>query len=307
MATATAAMKRSLSAQSGLGALRDSSGLLRDTLQAGSLHHNALRARMAEDGYLFLRGVQRRDNVQAARDAVIAYMDRCNYLDRGFPSNDAVLAADHRGGVYMGGRTQITHQPDVLALLESAEIMAFFNRFLDTAPLPIGYKWLRAAGAGATDPHYDVVYMGRGTPNLYTCWMALGDISLREGPLAVLRGSHNLESYRRVRETYGKADVDRDNISSFFSHDPFEIVEGYGGEWQSSDFKMGDVIIFTMLTMHASLENQSSKARISCDTRFQPANEPLDERWIGREPAGNYAWKKTPVIPTNESRKQWGV
>ncbi len=296
---AATSAKRMLSAQSGLGTLRDSSCLLRDP--------SALRARMSEDGYLFLHGLQRRQTVQTARDTVIAYLDSCNYLDRSFPLSDAILAPEHPGGVYLGGRTQITHQPELLALLESPEVMAFFEQFLGTSPLTIDYKWLRGQGAGATDPHYDVVYMGRGSPNLYTCWTALGDIALEQGPLAVLKGSHNLDSYRRVRETYGKADVDRDNISSFFSHDPAEIVEQYGGEWLTSDFQMGDVLIFTMLTMHASLENQTRVARLSCDTRFQPANEPLDERWTGREPAGNYAWRKTPVVPTAESRKQWGV
>ena len=42
---------------------------------------------------------------------------------------------------------------------------------------------------------------------------------------------------------------------------------------------MGDLLIFSMRTIHASLDNQSDLIRISADTRYQPANEPSDARW----------------------------
>ena len=283
-----------------LGTLRDSTAFKDDAA--------ILRQRMNEDGYLFIRGVQKRKTVEAARRTVLEYLDRDGNIDRDRPLIDGVKSATAKPDLYLGGRTEITHTPAVLELTESPEIMNFFQHLMDEAPLTISYKWLRAVGSGAaTPPHYDIVYMGRGSQKLYTCWTALGDIPLEQGPLAVLRGSHALESYRKIRDTYGKADVDRDNISSFFSHDPREIVSRYGGEWQTSDFKMGDVLIFTMFTMHASIRNLTNRYRLSCDTRFQPASEPLDERWIGRSPLGNYAWRKSPVIPTEVSRKEWGV
>ena len=49
-------------------------------------------------------------------------------------------------------------------------IMKFFDRFLDGESLSYNFQWLRTAGPGAgTTIHYDVVYMGRSTQNLYTC------------------------------------------------------------------------------------------------------------------------------------------
>ena len=47
-----------------------------------------------------------------------------------------------------------------------------------------------------------------------------------------------------------------------------EISEKYGGEWKTADFQMGDVIIFTMHTMHTSTKNLSDRWRLSCDIRF---------------------------------------
>ena len=78
-------------------------------------------------------------------------------------------------------------------------------------------------------------------------------------------------------------DVDRDKVAGWFSSDPIEMVDRHGGRWGTHEFRMGDVLIFGMFTMHGSLDNHSNQYRISCDTRYQRADEPIDERWIGEE------------------------
>jgi ectoine hydroxylase-related dioxygenase (phytanoyl-CoA dioxygenase family) len=57
----------------------------------------------------------------------------------------------------------------------------------------------------------------------------------------------------------------------------------------TGDFKSGDVVVFSMFTLHGSLDNRSSigRVRLSCDTRYQRANEPFDERWVGENPVGH--------------------
>jgi hypothetical protein len=42
-----------------------------------------------------------------------------------------------------------------------------------------------------------------------------------------------------------------------------------------------------MHTVHASIDNQSDRYRISTDSRYQPASLPADERWIGEKPPGH--------------------
>ena len=50
---------------------------------------------------------------------------------------------------------------------------------------------MRAVSPGpATPPHMDVVYMGRGTKNLFTSWTPLGDVPLEMGGLIILENSH---------------------------------------------------------------------------------------------------------------------
>jgi hypothetical protein len=283
-----------------LGLLRESNSIQGDA--------TALRARMAEDGYLLLRGLISRERVLDARRVVLERLKEQGKLDPQYPMMDGVLLAG-ASGEYLGGKKEVTHAPDFLKLAECPELFEFFSQLFGEPAMTFDYKWLRAvANDAGTKPHYDVVFMGRGeTQNLFTCWTPMSDIGIDGGPLAVLTGSHRLDSYKRVRDTYGKADVDRENIDSNFSHDPLEIVEQFGGQWQTTEFKMGDVLIFGMYTMHAAIQNTTRRVRISADVRFQPASAPTDERWVGENPMSNYAWRKTPTIPIEVSRKEWGV
>ncbi len=284
-----------------LGMLRDSNDLLQDI--------PALRQRFEEDGYMLLRGVQPREKVQAARTAILENLASNGQIDPAHPLDEAVVGQTGRGS-FLGGQKQMTRHPKFLELVESPEIMSFFDRLFGKKAITFDYKWLRAVGKGDfTGAHYDVVYMGRGAiRNLFTCWTPLGDVSLEQGPLVLLQGSHNLESYRKLRETYGKMDVDRDNVSGWFSNDPVDMVERFGGHWRTTEFKMGDVLIFGMFTMHGSLRNQPNRYRLSSDTRYQPFDEPVDDRWVGADPKAHYAWgKSAPSVSMEEQRKKWGV
>jgi hypothetical protein len=69
--------------------------------------------------------------------------------------------------------------------------------------------------------------------------------------------------------------------------DPVELREKLGGRWLSTEFSAGDVLIFSVYTIHASLDNHSRQVRLSSDSRYQLASEPVDERWVGENPAGH--------------------
>lgn len=279
-----------------LGSLIESNELLGNT--------SALRTRMEEDGYLLIRGLQDPEKVKAARGVVLENLEANGQLDPGTPVAEAV-ARDGASGAFLGGSKKITHTPEFLGVVESPEIMGFFEEFLEGPVLTFDYKWLRAVGPGSfTGAHYDVVYMGRGTLNLYTCWTPLGDVPLESGPLALLHGSHRLD---KIKETYGKMDVDRDHVEGWFTSDPIEMVERYGGRWLTSGFETGDVLIFSMFTMHGSIKNTTNRFRLSADTRYQRADEPADERWIGEDPKAHYAWHQGTMVAMEDMRKQWGV
>lgn len=254
--------------------LRDSNELLGDF--AG------LRERLQEDGYLLLRGFHDRAQVLKARTSILEKMARMGKLDRDTLLEDGVMADGSRT-IFMGGTNE--DLPELLNVLNGAHIMSFFDQLLGEQSLTYHYKWLRAVGHGDfTGAHYDIVYMGRGTHNLYTVWSPIGDIDYAMGGLAICLGSHRFEE---LKASYGKKDSDRDAIGHY-TDDPLAITERYGGKWATTQFRAGDVLIFGMFLMHCSLENTTRQYRLSVDTRYQSVNEPVDERWSGKKPRGHF-------------------
>ncbi|MBK7711720.1 MAG: phytanoyl-CoA dioxygenase family protein [Bacteroidales bacterium] len=245
-----------------------------------------------------------------AREAIVGYLDENNALVKGEPLLEAVMPNKGKE-VVMTGRSAITHHPSSTAVFENKILFDFFKLFFGQDAATYDYKWLRAVGNESfTGCHYDVVYMGRGSQNVHTVWIPIGNIPVSQGTLAILEGSHNLESFARLRNTYGRIDVDRDMISEgWFTKDPYEITEKFGGKWLTTEFNPGDVLIFGLYTMHASTTNLTDKFRISCDIRFQPAGEAMDERWAGKKPVGHYAWGKDEAKerPITDLRKEWGI
>lgn len=283
--------------------LRDCNGVLDDPA--------ALRQRLADDGYLLVRGMHPRERVLEGRRAVIEKLDEEGVLRPGTDPMEGVWNRESPKYPSYMGRKGVAQDPRVRAVLEGKPIFDFFERLLGRPVLTFDYKWLRAVRPpDYTGAHYDVVYMGRGSiGKLNTCWTPFGDVSLEDGPLALCVGSHNLPGFERLRSTYGRMDVDRDRVSGWFSDDPVEIVEKFGGKWRTTEFRAGDVLIFSMYTMHMSLNIAGDRWRISCDTRFQPADEPVDERWVGENPKAHYAWFSEPekMVPMSKAREDWGV
>ena len=120
------------------------------------------------------------------------------------------------------------------------------------------------------------------------------------------RGSHSLPAFEPLRQTYGRMDVDRDRTEGWFTKDPMEIVEMFGGQWQTAPFFAGDAILFGMHFMHASTTNLTNRFRLSCDVRFQPASEPADSRWIGDSGSGHTVHGQAPLRSMQDARSEWG-
>jgi ectoine hydroxylase-related dioxygenase (phytanoyl-CoA dioxygenase family) len=282
-----------------LGELRDSTALLANA--------DSLRDRLAEDGYLLLRGLHDRALVKEARRQILERLDATGALDRRFPLDEARIA-EGRHSIFRGGKNELTSCPAYRELVRGSRTLDVFSMLRGGPAVAFDYEWLRVVGTGdRTGAHFDIVYMGRGTPNVLTMWTPLGDVSYAAGPLAICEGSHRAPGFARLRQTYGKMDVDRDRVAGWFSEDPLEIRERFGGSWKTTEFCAGDALIFGMFTLHASLTNTTPCFRLGSDTRYQLASEPIDERWVGKDPKGHYAWHTGPEIPMAQKRAEWGV
>jgi hypothetical protein len=298
-------------ADDAFGWLTDSSHL-RDDIPA-------LHDRLEEDGYLFLPSFHPREDVLRARHVITERLQRDGFTDPAFPADDAVVAPRLKivneksafrppvGGDALPNPVK-TYNSDNLTkdnqplhdVLYGARRDKFFAQFFGGPVRHFNYTWSRVVSPGlGTPPHCDTVYMGRGTPNLLTVWTPLGDTSLQLGGLMILENSHR-QTDRLAK--YLSRDVDEycvnkptakeiENGKRLFDWDgtlsknPVTLREKLGGRWLTAEeYHAGDILIFTMRTVHSSLDNQSDRIRLSCDSRYQLASEPADERYIVENP-----------------------
>lgn len=268
------------------------------------LHNgDALQTRLAEDGYLYIPGALDRAEVLEARREC---MDRLMSHGALQPDSDPMegIAATHAGKYYFMESLAENNAP-LMEVLYQGAMMQLMARLFNTEVRHFDFTWMRAVGPGnGTSPHCDAVYMNRGTEQLVTAWTPLGDIPLTRGGLVILENSHRekagkLEEYLRqdvdtfcengpnaqkIREgkmNWEHYDGSFREWSGVFHDDANEIQSSLGGRWLTSpEYRMGDVLLFTMATLHASLDNKTNRIRLSSDTRYQPAHLPADERWV---------------------------
>jgi hypothetical protein len=287
---------------------------------------DALRARLDEDGYLYIRDFFPPDLILKARLSVLAKLreDNAASFDPTQPLADGIVARDQRdafrlntkptfrkaGGERRDPDERGAFRPDVAAadphirrVIFGPEIAGFYAKLFGEPVRHFDYIWLRLMGPGLGTPcHCDTVYMGRGSRDLLTCWIPYGEVPLDVGGLMILEGSHRLtdrlgrylskdvDSYCVNRE----AERQKVAIEGGWSHRgwlsdrPDLLPEKLGGRWLTAErWGVGDFITFKMTTVHGSLDNRSDRLRISTDTRWQPAAHPIDDRWIGENPPGH--------------------
>lgn len=272
------------------GTLRDSTDIAHD--------FPALRQRMEQDGYLFIPGYLDREEVRAARLECATRLADAGLLHPDCEVEEAVAAPTT--DIQFHPRLAVDNAP-LKHLLYSGAMMEFYAGFFGEAVRHFDFTWLRAISRGhGTMPHLDSVYMNRGTLRLYTAWTPLGDIPLEQGGLCILENGH---THEQLNKGYGRKDVDKfcenrvgpgytgmgggGNIrhGGWLTKDPVKLRRNLGGRWLTCpEYRMGDLLTFTIFTIHASLDNHTDRIRLSSDSRYQRASEPADERWIGENP-----------------------
>lgn len=266
-----------------------------------------LRERLNNDGYLFLRGLLDPERVSEVRREVFRRLAREGKLAPDSPLMEGVPKA---GEEFKGIPSLTRNNGPLETLLYSDRAIAFFETYFGVPVRHFDHTWLRAIRPGpGTYPHCDIVYMGRGTHKLLTMWTPLGDISLDLGGLIILEDS---QKHAEKIRPYLERDVDtycanRENAEAYaagkqswngaLTKNPATLREKLGGRWLTAEnYRMGDVVVFPMNTIHASLDNGSDRIRLSSDSRYQRADEPADERWIGPHPPGHGKAGKRGVI-----------
>ena len=215
-----------------------------------------LRERLDTDGYVLLRDALPREEVLEAGHELYRRIAAAGQLHPDYPTEEGIAAP---GVSVLAAHDAGRHNPPLERVVFGARMLAVFERIFDAPVRHFDYIWVRAKSPGfdtPTPPHYDIVFMGRGTRNLLTGWTPLCDAPIEMGGLMILEGSHRLTD---VRETYGRMDVDtycagtpeerpvlagesrwvdRHN-GGHFTKDATSLPGRLGGRWLMSDYRAG--------------------------------------------------------------------
>ena len=236
----------------------------------------ALRGRLAEEGYVFLRGVMDRDKLMALRGEIMEVLMAGGWLQEGTDPVDGIA----RPGVQCTeGDVEYAKVYHRMYRLESfhraghwLEVMAVMEQVIGAEVLPhpqkIARLWFPQYTEHTTPMHQDFVHF-QGSFETYTFWAPVGDCPLELGGLAVLPSSHKIGKVREHHFSLGAGGLVVDE-------------EGLQGTWLSADYEAGDALIFPSLTVHQALPNYTEdRLRISLDNRYQAKDKPIAEHMLG--------------------------
>ncbi len=257
------------------GALQSSADVINDAEQ--------LRARFRDDGYLYVPGFFERSIIARVRSGFLHSLQDEKLLRLDSPMEGAL----HSGKTGSLSRKAIQENSALGEVVFSSRLTDFYTRLFGGEVRHYDHIWTRVIPPGrGTAPHCDLVYMGRGTHDVMTAWIPYGDVSLELGGLMLLEKSHTqanrLGNYlaKDVDEYCANRGGYKPN-NGILSKNPVSLREKLGGRWLTAEFRMGDMLTFGMKMLHASLDNQTGAYRLSSDTRYQLAREPIDPRWVG--------------------------
>lgn len=231
--------------------------LLDSTHLAGN--HEALRAQVRADGYVFLRGAVDVGAIAAARAGVMAGLAAAGWVAPGpDPDRPAIVppprATSQAHAWADTGFRAAAGSPAFNALPYGPRLSAVMGMIMGAGAFPYPVKVLRVVYPAALVPDHGGAHVHRdygvlGVQDMFTTWVPLMDIPRTLGGLAVKPGSQ----------------TERPSP-------PVLLGDDTPG-WLTANYRPGDVLVFHCLTAHAALPNRTGHLRLSGDFRWQLATD----------------------------------
>lgn len=222
---------------------------------------DALRQRLAEEGFLFFRDLLPVLAVGEVRAALLEAIDQDGWLAAGTEPEDrrpgptVVREADDN---WWSAYQKIQGVECFHRLAYEDRLLAVAGNLLGGPVLVHPRKIARITFPGSdypTPPHQDFPLI-QGTADVLTVWLPLAECAVQDGALRVLRRSPSA-GLRPPQPAPGVGGVG------------VPLHPGEEGNWASAAYRPGDALVFHSLTVHWAPPNRGERLRLSCDFRYQ--------------------------------------
>jgi hypothetical protein len=223
-----------------------------------------LRDRLAEDGYVFLRGLLDPEEISAVGRTGLGHLQAVGWTEGGPDPVTAqprtpARAVAMRDAFGDPGYRQILTDPEFNRIPFVSPLADLMVQIMGPSAFCYPLKLPRIVYPVSVVPRQpgNVVHKDyRSVQDMFTCWIPLVAVPRSLGGLAVKPGSHHTS---RVR------------------YRPLDRLEP---GWQTTDYAPGDVLVFHCLTTHAALPNRADRMRFSAEYRWQLGDQPAPRRMV---------------------------
>ena len=276
----------------------------------------ALRRRITQDGYLFFKQLYDPDHLQQLRLEILGVIKNGGWLRADSNLASGIVDLSQRCAEGDTAYTDVYHEVYKLEMFHQS---GHWQTVLDTMrkiingpvlahPQKIARLWFPQHTAHTTPAHQDFVHF-QGSYETFTCWTPVGDCPKELGGLAVIPGSHRQNTVLEHHFSLGAGSLTVD-------------ANRQTGTWTTTNYQMGDSLIFHSLLLHRALPNLTEdRLRVSLDNRYQALGLAIAEHMLEPHLAGfsplsweevyadwqsqefQYYWKdlELPVIPKDMS------
>jgi Phytanoyl-CoA dioxygenase (PhyH) len=230
---------------------------------------NEIERAWLADGFLLLRNFIPRDLIEATLEQYRA--------DSSVPTGECQPAAYGTKG---HPAHSLVRSQAFLELCAAPRLAPLATRLLRSPVKQLQRRILRhyrGEKPAASRAHRDWSYIDQGGKDVVVFWVPFVATGPENGVLVYLEGSRDLREADVPRPV--KNNCDRSQSTKVFSSDLQGLADATGLRWRYAEMEPGDVLIHDAMVVHASLDCQRGRDRISTDVRFVRREDPQDHRW----------------------------
>ena len=249
-----------------------------------------LQRRIADEGYLFFRGLMPSKRLRALRYEMMSAIQEAGWLIAGTNPADGIADINMRytegDNEYTAGYAQVYKLENFHRSAHWDEVTSTVSKILGGEIMPHPQKvariWFPKYTEHTTPTHQDYVHF-QGSFNTLTCWAPVGDCPLELGGLAVIPRSHRVQRVLEHHFSLGAGGLIVDETE----HDEIDPV------WHSTDYECGDALFFPALTIHKALPNYTEdRLRLSLDNRYLKVGEEIAEHMLLPHGPSKLSWEE---------------
>ena len=241
-----------------------------------------LKRRIYDEGYLFFKQLLNSDKLLELRRQILTTLQEGGWLMAGTDPMDGIADVDKKCTEGDRKYTEIYHKVQKLEALHRSghwpETLDMIEKVMGRPAMPFPHQvvrlWFPKYTKYTTPIHQDFVHFQGHFDNL-TAWAPIGDCPIELGGLAVIPGSHKVAKVLDHHFALGAGGLNIDVDKETKKHP--EIT----GSWYTTNYEVGDCLIFPALTIHKALPNVTEdQMRASLDNRYNPVGEPIAEHML---------------------------